>query len=198
MAYLQLAEDSNMLSANPMEHYILVPPGFLNNKETMYVREDYFDTMNPEQYKTLMLQLAPYQTQTMSEGELANVASFAAGFIPGVGPIASKAVKVVGNLVQRRKQRIASGEVQKGAGLKGLFKKKPGAGAAPEPTTKGATIPPIDISGSVAGQSFDVSTEKKTGWWANQSKTTKGLIIGGGAAVVLGGAYLLLRKKKRR
>lgn len=196
MAYLQLAENDNMLSANPMEHYILIPPGFMGNKETQYVREDYFDTMDPQQYKTLMLQLAPYQTQTMSEGEIGSALSFAAGFIPGVGPVASKAVNLVSKLAQRRKERIASGEVQKGGLLKGLLKKKAGQPTA-EPTTKGATIPPIDASVSVGGQEFTVGTQKQ-GWWASQSKVTKGLIIGGGAVAVIGGVYLLTRKKKRR
>lgn len=207
MPYLQLAEDSNMLAENPLEHYILIPAGFMNNTTDKYVREDYFDNLPAEQYKALMLRLAPYQTHTMSEGEIIDAASFAAGFIPGVGPIAGKAIQQVGSLIKRRQERVASGEKKPLFG--GLFKKKsaqaPGAVPAVAPTTEvmptGATskgIPPIDASVNVGGQEFQFSTEKKPGFWASQSTTTKGLIIGGAVLAVGTIGYLALRKKKRK
>lgn len=70
MGYLQLAEgyalsENNFthLAENPIEHYLVIPPGILGNTETLRVREDQFDNLPDEQFAVLMAKIAPYQVQ---------------------------------------------------------------------------------------------------------------------------------------
>jgi hypothetical protein len=67
--YLQLAESPyNRLAQNaPNELYIFVPQGFKGSTKDMYIREDKFDDLPESEYRQLMMQLAPYQGQGMSE-----------------------------------------------------------------------------------------------------------------------------------
>lgn len=192
MAYLQLAENNmnnyNMLAeGSVLNNYLTIPPDFMGNSDTKYVRLDYFDNLPDEQYALTMAKLAPYQPVTLlSAGKgsgLIGAASFAAGFIPGVGPIVSKvvekagpmAVGLIGKKNARKKAKAGAGDLKKTA----------------------VPIPDIDANVTVGGKEFAVQ-------YATGAETEKGsflkkykmpLIIGGIAVAVIGG-YMLLKKKK--
>ena len=71
MAYLQLAENNseqafyNSLAENPKQFYLFVPNDQAANGG-VWVREDYFDNLPPDQWAQTMAALAPYQPQQMS------------------------------------------------------------------------------------------------------------------------------------
>lgn len=193
MAYLQLAENNgsyNMLAeGSVLNNYLTIPPDFMGNAETKYVRLDYFDNLPDEQYALTMAKLAPFQPVTLlsAKGEgLIKIASFGAGFIPGVGPIVSKVVEKAGpmavgligkkNARKKAKQEAKSGELKKSA----------------------VAIPDIDANVNVGGQDFALNytnpaNAPATGSFFTKYKTP--LIIGG-VAVALVGGFLLLKKKK--
>lgn len=197
MAYLQLAENNgsyNMLAeGSVLNNYLTIPPDFMGNAETKYVRLDYFDNLPDEQYALTMAKLAPYQPVTLlsAKGEnLIKIASFGAGFIPGVGPVVSKVVEkagpmAVGLIGKKNARKKAKQDAKKAGGLE--LKKDPIA------------IPDIDANVNVGGQDFALNYTNPANAQMNTSnfftKYKMPLIIGG-VAVALVGGFLLLKKKK--
>ena len=197
MAYLQLAENNNnynmLAEGSVMNNYLTIPPDFMGNAETKYVRLDYFDNLPEEQFALTMAKLAPYQPVTLlsAGGQgLIKVASFASGFIPGVGPIVSKVVEnagpmAVGLIGKRRERKQAKKDAKKAGGLE--LKKDPIA------------IPDIDANVNVGGQDFALNYTNPANAQMNTAnfftKYKMPLIIGG-VAVALVGGFLLLKKKK--
>ena len=192
MAYLQLAENMgnyNMLAeGSVLNNYLTIPPGFMNNEQTKYVRVDFFDDLPEEQFALTMAKLAPYQPVTLlSAGKGSGVigaASFAAGFIPGVGPIVSKVVEKAGPMAVGLIGKKNARKKEKAAG-KGELKKT----AVP--------LPDIDANVSVGGKDFAIQyatgLEPEKGSFLKKYKTP--LIIGGAVVAVVAG-YMLLKKKK--
>lgn len=201
MAYLQLAEGNNysqlaeghnynmLAEGSVMNNYLTIPPGFMGNEQTKYVRIDYFDNLPDEQFALTMAKLAPFQPVTLlsAKGEgLIKIASFGAGFIPGVGPIVSKVVEQAGpmavGLIGKKKERKKA--KKEGKELKAGEEKK-------------FEIPPIDAQVNVGGQNFGLTYEKPgtstTSTFFTKYKTP--LLIGG-AVVALVGGYMILKKKK--
>ena len=189
MAYLQLAENMgnyNMLAeGSVMNNYLTIPPGFMGNEETKYVRIDYFDNLPDEEYALTMAKLAPYQPVTLlsAKGDgLIKAASFASGFIPGVGPIVSKvvekagpmAVGLIGKKNARKKAKAGKGDLKKSA----------------------IDLPNIDANVSVGDKDFSLTYDKPTTGGAGNffQKYKMPLIIGG--AVLVGGYVLLQMRKK--
>jgi len=190
MAYLQLAENMgnyNMLAeGSVLNNYLTIPPGFMNNEQTKYVRVDFFDDLPEEQFALTMAKLAPYQPVTLlsaAKGSgLIGAASFAAGFIPGVGPIVSKvvekagpmAVGLIGKKNARKKAKASgSGELKKGA----------------------VVVPDIDANVTVGGKDFAIQYATGLPEKENFFKKYKTPLIIGGAVVALVGGYMLLKKK---
>ena len=191
MAYLQLAENNgsyNMLAdGSVLNNYLTIPPDFMGNAETKYVRLDYFDNLPDEQFALTMAKLAPYQPVTLlSAGKgsgLIGAASFAAGFIPGVGPIVSKvvekagpmAVGLIGKKNARKKAKGEAGDLKKGA----------------------VVMPDIDANVSVGGKDFAVQYNDTGAVNPNKTflqKYKMPLIIGGSVVALVAG-YMLLKKK---
>ena len=188
MAYLQLAENMenyNMLAdGSVLNNYLTIPPDFMGNAETKYVRLDYFDNLPDEQFALTMAKLAPYQPVTLlSAGKgsgLIGAASFAAGFIPGVGPIVSKVVEKAGPMAVGLIGKKNARKKEKAGGLKKT--------AVP--------IPDIDANVSVGGKDFAV--QYATGLDSpkeNFLKKYKMPLIIGGSVVALVAGYMLLKKK---
>lgn len=198
MPYLQLAEDDyNMLAEGSiLNNYLTIPPGYLGNKETKMVRIDYFDNLPTEQFALTMAQLAPFQKATLlsAGGEnILKIAQFGSQFIPGVGPLVSKAVEKAGPMAvgllakfkERRKNKKGSGD--------------PNAPIEKKDETdqeKTFTIPPIQFQGSAGNQDFGFNYNPNDPGNQAQSffkKYQTPLLIGG--AVLIGGIFLLTRKK---
>jgi hypothetical protein len=206
MAYLQLAENNgsyNMLAeGSVLNNYLTIPPNFMGNAETKYVRLDYFDNLPEEQYALTMAKLAPYQPVTLlsAKGEgLIKVASFASGFIPGVGPIVSKAVEqagpmAVGLIGKRRERKKAKRDAKKGATdetkSEDLELKK-----------SAVSLPDIDAQVNVGGQDFALNYTNPANAKANTSnfftKYKTPLLIGGGVVALIAG-YMILKPKTNR
>ena len=202
MAYLQLAENNgsyNMLAeGSVLNNYLTIPPDFMGNAETKYVRLDYFDNLPEEQFALTMAKLAPYQPVTLLSAKkgqkkgkgLIGAASFAAGFIPGVGPIVSKVVEqagpmAVGLIGKKNARKKAKQDAKKGGDL--------------ELKKSAVAIPDIDAQINVGGQDFELNYTNPDNAQMNTTnfftKYKTPLIIGG-VAVALVGGYLLLKKKK--
>ena len=196
MAYLQLAENNgnyNMLAeGSVLNNYLTIPPGFMGNDETKYVRLDYFDNLPDEQFALTMAKLAPFQPVTLlsAGGQgLIKAASFGANFIPGVGPLVSKVVEQAGpmavGLIGKKNAR------KKGKKDKGT--KDTGNGT--DDTKKGGifdNLPPVDASLNVGGQQLQL-TYDKPGLQSNFFTTYKIPLLIGGVALI--GGYFLLKKK---
>ena len=202
MAYLQLAENNgsyNMLAeGSVLNNYLTIPPDFMGNDETKYVRLDYFDNLPDEQFALTMAKLAPYQPVTLLSAKkgqkkgkgLIGAASFAAGFIPGVGPIVSKVVEqagpmAVGLIGKKNERKKAKQDAKKGGDL--------------ELKKSAVAIPDIDAQINVGGQDFELNYTNPANAAMNTTnfftKYKTPLIIGG-VAVALVGGFLLLKKKK--
>jgi hypothetical protein len=202
MAYLQLAENNgsyNMLAeGSVLNNYLTIPPDFMGNAETKYLRLDYFDNLPDEQYALTMAKLAPYQPVTLLSAKkgqkkgkgLIGAASFAAGFIPGVGPIVSKVVEqagpmAVGLIGKKNARKKAKQDAKKGGDL--------------ELKKSAVAIPDIDAQINVGGQDFELNYTNPANAAMNTTnfftKYKTPLIIGG-VAVALVGGFLLLKKKK--
>jgi hypothetical protein len=193
MAYLQLAEDNpynRLAEGNPLKNYIFIPAGMFGMTSDQYVREDFFDDLPAEQYKQVILTLAPYQNQGMS----------AIGAIAGVG------LNLAKNLIKRRAERVASGTAKpifKAGGIVDRIKGKIQTAKATTATTdvnnvQTKAVAPFNVEGSasIGGTNVDFST---SGGETKQSFFTKyktPLLIGGGL-VLVGGIYLATRKKRR-
>ena len=192
MAYLQLAENNgnyNMLAeGSVLNNYLTIPPGFMGNDETKYVRLDYFDNLPNEQFALTMAKLAPFQPVTLlsAGGEgLIKAASFGANFIPGVGPLVSKVVEKAGPM--------AVGLIGKKNARK-KAKKGTGTDTEEQKEKKSFNLPNIDANVTVGGQELGLTYNKPGNEPAGNffTKYKIPLIVGG---VALIGGYFLLKKK---
>ena len=198
MAYLQLAENNgnyNMLAeGSVLNNYLTIPPGFMGNDETKYVRLDYFDNLPDEQFALTMAKLSPFQPVTLlsAGGQgLIKAASFGANFIPGVGPLVSKVVEQAGPMaVGLIGKKNARKKAKKDKGTKDT-------GNGTDDTKKGGifnNLPPVDASLNVGGQQLQLTYDKPgnepAGNFFNKYKIP---IIFGGVALI--GGYFLLKKK---
>ena len=195
MAYLQLAENNgnyNMLAeGSVLNNYLTIPPGFMGNDETKYVRLDYFDNLPNEQFALTMAKLAPFQPVTLlsAGGEgLIKAASFGANFIPGVGPLVSKVVEKAGPMaVGLIGKKNARKKAKKGT-------KDTGTDTEEQKEKKSFNLPNIDANVTVGGQELGLTYNKPGNEPAGNffTKYKIPLIVGG---VALIGGYFLLKKK---
>lgn len=194
MALLQLAEGGKydyLAESNPVaQNYIFIPAGMFDQTEDTYVREDFFDGLSDEEYKEVITALAPYQNKGMSE---TGIVSTALNFIPGVGPVASKGLDVAKNLINKRIERVAQGKanpiIKPGSKLSGLKDKVVSALDKVKNQTKSTEAKiPVDISGSVGGTTFDVTSGQPASVPFFTKYKTPLLIAGG-----LAGAFLLYK-----
>lgn len=195
MAYLQLAENNgnyNMLAeGSVLNNYLTIPPGFMGNDQTKYVRLDYFDNLPDEQFALTMAKLAPYQPVTLlsAGGEgLIKVASFGANFIPGVGPLVSKVVEKAGPMaVGLIGKKNARKKAKKGT-------KDTETDTEEQKEKKSFNLPNIDANVTVGDKELALTYNKpgneQAGNFFNKYKIP--LIVGG---VALIGGYFLLKKK---
>ena len=195
MALLQLAENGMYLSedTNPMKDYIFVPGGMFGVKEDTYVRQDFFDGLEDKEYEAVITSLAPFQNTGISAGAV----EFAVGLLPG-GAVASKGIAIAKGLIANRQKRVADGTANpilkgKSGSLIGKVK-----GAVEKITGKAdqqKNLPAVDVSGSVGGTSFDLTTGGTPTSVSIWDKYKLPILIGGGLAVVFLG-YKLISKKK--
>lgn len=173
MPYLQLADKSsdafyNSLAENPKEFYVFVPDS-PSGESGQWIREDYFDNLDPISWSRTMDVLAPYQPEMMS----------------GAGKDRRQQKKEL-----RMERKVARTEnVKSGntfgskliSGVQNVVGAITGGGAGAEPQTRDLTLPAYDIQ---------VGSETPTKKWYENP-----LVIGGGAILLLGGIYLLTKKK---
>ena len=198
MSYLQLAENdpyNKLAEDNPMKNYIFIPAGMLGMSSDTYVREDFFDGLNADDYQKTIEMLAPYQNQGLS-------------FIPGIGAIASTGFKVASNLLKRRQERVAAGTAKplfkaggKISNLIGKLKDLKGKTQTDENTqppgqTKAGPFD-VDINADLGDKQLQLQYGQGQPQETFFKKYKTPLLIGGGL-LVAGGLYLALRKKKRR
>lgn len=204
MAYLQLAEENpynRLAEGNPLSKYIFIPAGMFGMTTDNYVREDFFDDLPAEEYKKVIVTLAPYQNTGVN-----GILSKALSFIPGVGPIASSGVDIAKKLFENRNKRVQEGTAKpifKSGGLVDRIKSKiQGAKAVTAQTDVNNVAPtskaPFNIEGSatVGGTNVDFSTSGGTKESFYKKYKTP-ILIGGGLLIVAGGYYLLKSKKRR-
>ena len=203
MSYLQLAENdpyNRLAEGNPLKNYIFIPAGMLGMSSDTYVREDFFDGLNADDYKKTITMLAPYQNTGMN-----GILDTAVSFIPGVGPVAAGGLNIAKKLIAKRQERVAAGTAKplfkaggKISNLIGKLKGMKNQAASDQNTmpTKGEPIQPepqtkdFPIAGNLQ---FGNPPQEES--FFQKYKTP--LLIGGGV-LVAGGLYLALRKKKRR
>lgn len=184
MALLQLAESpyASLAESNVMSSYIFIPAGMFGQTEDTYVREDFFDSLTDQEYQEVITALAPYQNQGMSAIGMAVTAGLKA-----VAPIVKKAVT-------KRAERVASGQAKPifkdGGKLAGLKDKVTTAinKLKDQPTAGTEKKIPVDVSGSVGGTTFDLTSGQPAAVpFFTKYKTP--LLVGGG----LVGAFLLYK-----
>jgi hypothetical protein len=184
--YLQLAESpyNRLAQKAPNELYIFVPQGFKGSTKDMYIREDKFDDLPESEYRQLMMQLAPYQGQGMSE--LSDRASRKAE------RQARKAKKGGAARREARQKRVETRAASRAAGG-GVLDKV--IGAATSIFGKGEAEP-IEKDFTITGTpgSLDVSIDNADGEESFFQKNKIPLLIGG-AVLVAGGIYLATKKK---
>lgn len=203
MAYLQLAEENpyNRLAENKnvMSNYIFIPAGMLGVAKDTYVREDFFDNLSNDEYKKVIESLAPYQNTGLSVLPIAAV---------GAG------VKLVGNLIKRRQDRVASGQAKplfKAGGLLDKIKTKLVQARATSQTDENANIGGVAIQPAMKSTPFDISGSAQVGSTNVDFATSGGApiqesffrkyktpLIIGGVAIGAFVAYKALKPKKRR
>lgn len=204
MSYLQLAENdpyNRLAEGNPLKNYIFIPAGMLGMTSDTYVREDFFDGLNADDYKKTITMLAPYQNTGMN-----GILDTAVSFIPGVGPVAAGGLNIAKKLIAKRQERVAAGTAKplfkaggKISNLIGKLKGMKGQAATDENTAMTKKAGPFDIeaSGNIGGTQFNVQAGDDETKQSFFQKYKTPLLIGGGV-LVAGGLYLALRKKKRR
>ena len=193
MALLQLAEGMNYLAedTNPMKDYIFIPGGMFGVTEDTYVRQDFFDGLDEKEFEAVISSLAPFQNTGISDGAV----EFAVGLLPG-GAVASKGIAIAKGLIANRKKRVANGTANpilkgKSGSLIGKVK-----GAVEKITGKGDTkkLPAVDVSGSVGGTTFDLTTGQQPASESFFTKYKTPLLVVGGLAVAFLG-YKVITKK---
>jgi hypothetical protein len=185
--YLQLAESpyNRLAQQAPNELYIFVPQGFKGSTKDMYIREDKFDDLPESEYRELMMQLAPYQGQGMSE--LSDRASRKAE------RKARRATKGGAARREARQKRVETRAAARAAGG-GVLDKV--IGAATNIFGKGGETLPTERDFTITGSpgSLDVSIDNADGEESFFQRNKIPLLIGG-AVLVAGGIYLATRKK---
>ena len=203
--YLQENEDYSQLADNSasqvMANYIFIPGGLLPNTPTdKYVRLDFFDDLPEAEFLAIMQKLLPYQKNTLSDSVVSNLV----GMVPGIGGTLKGVTNIVGGLFKGRKARKeakAKKKEEQTTKLKTtvddlIVKAKEQKALNSElPTKKSIEIPPFDISTTIAGQDYSVSTAPEKESFFKKYKTP--LLIGGGI-LALGTIYLVTRKKNKR
>ena len=217
MGYLQLAENNEYLQDNSeylqddyeqladnsasqiMSNYIFIPGGLLPNTPTdKYVRLDFFDDLPDTEFLAIMQKLLPYQKNTLSDSVVSNLV----GMVPGIGGTLKGVTNIVGGLFKGRGKRKeardkknAESMTKMKSDLDSVIKKKQQEKALNSelPTKKSIEIPPFDISTTIAGQDYSVSTAPEKESFFKKYKTP--LLIGGGI-LALGTIYLITKKKR--
>ena len=196
--YSQLADNS---ASQVMANYIFIPGGLLPNTPTdKYVRLDFFDDLPEAEFLAIMQKLLPYQKNTLSDSVVSNLV----GMVPGIGGTLKGVTIIVGGLFKGRKARKeakAKKKEQQTTKIKtsvdNLIKKEQETKAQNTelPTTRSMELPPFDISTTIAGQDFQVSTQpdQKAENFFKRYRTP--LLIGGGI-LALGTIYLITKKKR--
>ena len=184
--YSQLADNS---SSQIMANYIFIPGGLLpNTPQDKYVRIDFFDKLPDAEFITIMEKLLPYQKNTLSDSVVSNLL----GIVPGVGGVLKGGTNIVTGLFKGRKERKKAKAEKKASAIKTTAPTQDLINT--ELPTKSMSIPPFDISTTIAGQDYQISTQKdeKAENFFTRYKTP--LLIGGGI-LALGTIYLITRKK---
>jgi len=187
MALLQLAESGyNHLaeSDTTMSKYIFIPAGMFDQNEDTYVREDFFDSLSDAEFQEVMVALAPYQNVGMSAVGVAVAAGAKA-----IAPIVKKAAA-------NRAVRVASGQAKPifkdASKLASLKDKVSGAiNKLKNQVTKAGDQEkkiPVDISGDIAGTTFDITSGQPAAVPFFTKYKTPLLVVGG-----LGAAFLLYK-----
>jgi hypothetical protein len=219
MGYLQLAENNEYLQDNSeylqddyeqladnsasqvMANYIFIPGGLLpNTPEDKYVRLDFFDDLPEAEFLAIMQKLLPYQKNTLSDSVVSNLV----GMVPGIGGTLKGVTNIVGGLFKGRKARKEAKKAKNAektnklkTSVDDLIKNAQTEKAQnTELPTKSMALPPFDISTTIAGQDFQVSTQpdQKAENFFKRYRTP--LLIGGGI-LGLGVIYLITRKKRK-
>jgi len=194
--YSQLADNS---ASQVMANYIFIPGGLLpNTPEDKYVRLDFFDDLPEAEFLAIMQKLLPYQKNTLSDSVVSNLV----GMVPGIGGTLKGVTNIVGGLFKGRKARKEAKKQKKAEQTTKLkttvdsliVKAKEQKALNSELPTKSMEIPPFDISTTIAGQDYSVSTAPDKQSFFKKYKTP--LLIGGGV-LLLGGIYLVTRKKRK-
>jgi hypothetical protein len=204
MALLQLAEnnpynylaegDLYLAEAGPVgQNYLFIPAGMFGMTEDTYVRSDFFDSLNDQEFEVVMSNLAPYQPQGLSQiGAIATAAQIA-------GKTLAPAIK---KAYDKRMEKVAAGTVQPifkpGGNLANLAGKvKAGIQKLKNvPTEKAGEViektTPVTGSVEVGGTTIDFSTGQPAAVpFFTKYKTP--LLIGGAA---LAGLVLFRTLKK--
>lgn len=194
--YSQLADNS---ASQVMANYIFIPGGLLPNTPTdKYVRLDFFDDLPEAEFLAIMQKLLPYQKNTLSDSVVSNLV----GMVPGIGGTLKGVTNIVGGLFKGRKARKeakAQKKAEQTIKLKPsvdslIAKAKEEKALNSELPTKSMALPPFDISTTIAGQDYSVSTAPEKESFFKKYKTP--LLIGGGV-LLLGGIYLVTKKKRK-
>ena len=162
MALLQLAESpfSHLAESNAMSNYIFIPAGMFDQLEDTYVREDFFDSLSDQEYQEVITALAQYQNQGMSAVGMIVASGTAKPIFKSGGKLAGLKDKVTGAINKLKNESNAGSEKKV----------------------------PVDITGSVAGTSFDITSgQPEAEPFLTKYKTP--LLVAGG----LTGAYLLYK-----
>ena len=204
--YSQLADNS---ASQVMANYIFIPGGLLpNTPEDKYVRLDFFDDLPEAEFLAIMQKLLPYQKNTLSDSVVSNLV----GMVPGVGGALKGVTNIVGGLFKGRKARKAAKAAKKkekqttkvkttvdnlivnAKEQKALNSELPTTRSMDLPT-RSMDLPPFDISTTIAGQDFQVSSQpdQKAENFFKRYRTP--LLIGGGI-LALGTIYLITKKKR--
>jgi hypothetical protein len=185
--YSQLADNS---ASQVMANYIFIPGGLLpNTPADKYVRLDFFDGLPDAEYIKIMEKLLPYQKNTLSDSVVSNLL----GMVPGVGGVLKGGTNIVTGLFKGRKERKKAKAEKKASAIK---TKAPTQELINTelPTTRSASIPPFDISTTIAGQDYQISTQQDQKAENFFTRYRTPLLIGGGI-LALGTIYLITRKK---
>lgn len=182
--YSQLADNS---PSQVMANYIFIPGGLLPNTPTdKYVRLDFFDNLPETEFLAIMEKLLPYQKNTLSDSVVSNLL----GMVPGVGGTLKGATNIVTGLFKGRKERKKAKAEKEAIKTKALTQELINT----ELPTKSVSLPPVDISTTIAGTDYSISTAPVKENFLKKYKTS--LLIGGGI-LLLGGIYLVTKKKRK-
>ena len=185
MAYLQLADNAySHLAAQPNKFYVFVPEGFRGALKDSYIREDIFDSMDPDDYAQVMRELAPYQNTGLSgKDDRASRKAARATKKETQGAGARRDAKAAR---QSARQTAKTARAAAGGGFGGVLNKI--GGIAKDILGK-------DVQVDAGGLQIDYQAPQDEESFFQKYKWP--ILIGGGA-VLIGGVYMLTKKKKRK